>query len=120
MKRCIAALMLALAGPSAAFAQAGCPTVTLDGPIKPAPAGRPIVFKAKAAPLGPYGYSWSLSNGTITSGQYTPTISVKAPPASSVTATLEVVGLPKACGTTWSISAATGAAARRAPGKKKP
>jgi len=120
VKRCIAALVLALAGPSAAFSQDACPTITLDGPTKPVPAGRPVVFKAKVAPPGPYGYDWSLSRGTITSGQYTPTISVKAPPASTVTSTVEVIGLPKACGTAWSISAATAAVARRTPAKKRP
>ena len=120
MKRYIVMLLLGLVGPSAAFAQDACAKVNLEGPSKPVPAGRPIVFKTKVTPPGPYGYGWSLSSGTIASGQYTPAISVQAPPGSTVTATVQIVGLAAACETTWSVSAVTAARSRPAPAKKKP
>lgn len=120
MKRYIAMLLLAIAAPSAAFAQDACPKVSLEGPSKPVPAGRPVVFKTKVTPPGPYGYAWSLSAGMIANGQYTPAISVQTPPGSTVTATVQIVGLDKACETTWSASAVTAASSRRAVPKTKP
>jgi len=114
MKLLVASFIVALAGPTAAVAQDRCPTLMLSGPSKPVAAGQPIVLRAKVTPPGPYGYGWSLSAGTLVSGQYTPTITVKAPPATAVTATVEVVGLPKDCGSSASVSAQTAAPARRA------
>jgi len=79
----------------------GCPTVTVNCPSQ-APAGDPVTFTAVITGGDPNvtpTYNWSVTVGTITSGQGTKTITVATPAglAGRMTAVVEVGGYPPEC-----------------------
>ena len=70
-----------------------CPTISIYGPLSPVEEGHDMTFTASVTGGSPDAYNWTVSAGTIVSGQGTPTIVVQTGPAMSgmsVTATLEV------------------------------
>ena len=78
-------------------AEPSCPTV-----IVTCPDGNPprLVFNAKViggTPVQPVTYEWSVSAGTILSGQGTPSISVERRQSGTVTATVELGGFGARC-----------------------
>ncbi|MBD0373348.1 MAG: hypothetical protein ICV60_21105 [Pyrinomonadaceae bacterium] len=84
-----------------------CPTVTVTCPDTVAE-GESITFTANVTGGDPNvspTYNWSVSSGTISSGQGTPTITVTgATGGASVTATVNVGGYPPECNTTASCT----------------
>ncbi|MBX5479194.1 MAG: hypothetical protein IRZ19_08955 [Pyrinomonas methylaliphatogenes] len=87
-----------------------CPTISVSCPTEPVQAGQPITFTAnvQGAPEGrTLTYNWTVSAGTITSGQGTPTIQVDTTGlgGQTVTATVEIGGLDASCTSTASCSA---------------
>jgi hypothetical protein len=85
-----------------------CPTVSVSCPSEVDP-GQPITFTASVAggeSGATYTYNWSVSAGTISSGQGTSTITVDTTGlAQSVTATVSIGGADPSCtGTTNSCS----------------
>jgi hypothetical protein len=85
-----------------------CPTVTVTCPDT-VDVGTPITFTANVTGGDPNvsaTYNWSVSAGTITSGQGTPTITVDTTTlgGQTVTATVNVGGYPPECNTTASCS----------------
>jgi hypothetical protein len=84
-----------------------CPTVSVTCPDT-VDEGSPVTFTANVTGGDPNvsaTYNWSVSAGTITSGQGTPTITVTgAPVGASVTATVNVGGYPPECNTTASCT----------------
>jgi hypothetical protein len=85
-----------------------CPTVTVSCPTD-VDAGQPVTFTASVTG-GPDGatwtYNWSVSTGTITSGQGTSTITVDTAGSGgqSVTATVSLGGADPSCNTTASCT----------------
>jgi len=81
-----------------------CPTVSVSCPSEVGP-GAPITITAQAGD-GNVTYNWSISAGTITSGQGTSTITVDTAGISgqTVTSTVEVGGLDPSCSRTASCS----------------
>jgi hypothetical protein len=87
-----------------------CPTVTVDCPTGLTNQGTPITFTANVsggATNVTATYNWSVSAGTITSGQGTPSITVDTTglAGQTVTGTVQVGGYPPECQTTASCSA---------------
>jgi hypothetical protein len=86
-----------------------CPTsVTVSCPTEPAQAGSPITFTADVAGgPGNQTYNWSVSAGTISSGQGSSSITVDTTnlAGQSVTATVELGGLDPNCNKTASCTA---------------
>jgi hypothetical protein len=83
-----------------------CPTVSVSCPSE-VDAGQPITFTASVAGEGAPSptYNWSVSAGTISSGQGTSTITVDTSGvAQSVTATVTIGGLDPTCNATASCS----------------
>lgn len=90
-----------------------CPTVSITGPEAAVKAGDTVVFTANVsgAPQEPLKYKWSVSDGTIVSGEGTETIFVKTP-INKETITLTVVveiswvceECPKSASTSISVS----------------
>lgn len=84
-----------------------CPTVTVTCPDT-VDEGGSITFTANVTGGDPSvtpTYNWSVSSGTISSGQGTPTITVTgAAGGASVTATVNVGGYPPECNTTASCT----------------
>lgn len=85
-------------------AQPACPTVNVTGPASYTVAeGKDAVFNiapfAKEFEKSTYTYNWSISTGTITSGQGTKSIHVNTAglKGQSLTVTVEVSGLPASC-----------------------
>ena len=79
-----------------------CPTIGVDGPSGTTNPGDSITFVANVSggSQADVTYNWSVSNGTITSGQGTSTITVATTAdmaGSNVTATVEVGGLCAEC-----------------------
>ena len=77
-----------------------CPTILVDCPE--ADSGRHISFKAKVSlgvPATKVSLKWMVSGGKITQGQGTEEITVnsKRRKGQRVTATVEVLGIPKTC-----------------------
>jgi hypothetical protein len=101
--------LMLICGLVAAAQQANpqCPTILITGPGEVTNPGEVMVFTAKPTrdlPVG-VGFRWTVSSGTIESGQGTGTISVRVPTDPnywSVTATVKVAGLPSTCFTTSS------------------
>ena len=95
-----------------------CPTVTVTCPTEPVRAGQPITFTANLADADPSvtpTYNWTVSAGTISSGQGTSSITVDTTGLannSTVTATVDVGGFDRSCGT--SASCTTGISALNA------
>ena len=90
-----------------------CPEVRVDCPSGITPEGTPITFTASVtggAPGVTATYNWSVSAGTITSGQGTPSITVDTAKlgGQSITATVQVGGYPPECQTTASCTSQVG------------
>jgi hypothetical protein len=81
-----------------------CPTVSASGPSE-VKQGDPITFNASVGASN-VTYNWSVSAGTISSGQGTSSITVDTAglAGQSVTATVEVGGLAASCGRTASAT----------------
>jgi hypothetical protein len=82
-----------------------CPTVSVSCPDT-APPDQPITFTANVSGgPGTQTYNWSVSAGTISSGQGTSSITVTGAPAGgSVTATVELGGIDPSCTRTASCT----------------
>jgi hypothetical protein len=85
-----------------------CPTVSVECPSE-GNQGTPVTFVAKYTPGTPPvspTYNWTVSAGTITSGQGTDTITVDTANTGgqTITATVELGGLDPTCGRTASCS----------------
>ncbi|HKO95375.1 MAG TPA: hypothetical protein VJU86_00170 [Pyrinomonadaceae bacterium] len=82
-----------------------CPTVSVSCPSD-VDQGSPITFSASVSPDANVTYNWSVSAGTISSGQGTSSITVDTAGlgGQSVTATLELGGLDPACSRTASCT----------------
>jgi hypothetical protein len=84
-----------------------CPTINLSCPDA-VDEGTPITIKANVTTATPAvsGYSWTVSAGTITSGQGTDTITVDTAGkgGQSITATVELAGVDPTCGRTGSCT----------------
>jgi hypothetical protein len=81
--------------PSSADGANKCPSITVTGVAGDGPTA---LFSANVTSLyDGLSYNWTTSSGTITSGQGTLQIGVAGTSGSSVTATLEVGGVPAAC-----------------------
>lgn len=79
-----------------------CPSISVLGPTQPIMAGESMTFTAnvKGENVDKIEYKWTVSKGTIVSGQETPVIVVatnKEMAEQTVTATVEIIGLPKDC-----------------------
>jgi len=80
-----------------------CPTISVSGPAGVTNPGETMTFTANlvgGSQDTPVTYNWSVSAGTIQSGQGTPSIVVSVPlenPPTNVTASLEVGGLRADC-----------------------
>ena len=80
-----------------------CPSTSITGPTGITQPGETMTFTVTASggtQPGPITYNWSVDNGTIESGQGTPSIVVRTTPemaGQTVTATVELGGLPT-CG----------------------
>jgi hypothetical protein len=91
------------------LASSECPVITVSCPDSEPDS--PLTFKAQVSGVvlsGNLTFSWSVSAGVITSGQGTNSIKVDTSEASgqSVTATVEVNGLPDGCANKASCSTA--------------
>jgi len=108
MKHIIILMIIFFIG-TAAFAQEpACPTVSVSAPNEAIPAGQDVSYTANVSGgSGDFTYNWSVSAGSITSGQGTPSITVdsKGMANSSITATLEVGGMSRSCSNTSSATA---------------
>ena len=102
----------------AAPAPPPCPTVNVSCPSNPVRAGEPITFSANVSggdPAVTPTYNWTVSAGTISSGQGTSSITVDTTGLadnSNVTATVDVGGYSRECNT--SANCSTGVTARQA------
>ena len=77
-----------------------CPTISVAGPAGVTERGATMTFTANLSGGSQTNqtYNWTVSAGTITAGQNTPSITVTAPSdATNVTATVEVGGLCESC-----------------------
>ena len=89
-----------------------CPTLSVSGPSGVTNPGDTMTFNASAT--GDLTYNWTVSAGTIESGQGTPSITVRTTQAmagTNVTATVEIGGVPPNCGCTTTASETAGVAA---------
>jgi hypothetical protein len=82
-----------------------CPTVSVSCPSE-VDLGSPITFSSSVSSSASVTYNWSVSAGTISGGQGTPTITVDTAGlgGQTVTATVELGGLDPACSRTASCS----------------
>ena len=64
----------------------GCPTISITGPAKPTPPGATMKFEAQTAQPLPTGvkFIWTVTAGTIESGQGTDSIIVRSPADGSI------------------------------------
>lgn len=77
-----------------------CPTLSVDGPSGLTEAGQPMTFTATVSGGDNITYNWSVSAGTISSGQGTSSITVDTTglaPNTNVTATVDIGGTDPAC-----------------------
>ena len=87
-----------------------CPTLSVDCPTELVEVGQPITFSANASggdPNASLSYNWTVSSGTITSGQGSSRITVDTAGlsgGSSVTATVELGGVAPECNRTASCT----------------
>ncbi|MDI1240667.1 MAG: hypothetical protein PSX80_01940 [bacterium] len=81
-----------------------CPTISVSGPAGVTDPGQPMTFTANVSggTQQSVTYNWSVSAGTISSGQGTPSITVDTTGLSntSITATLNIGGTDTTCGCT--------------------
>ena len=79
--------------------ECACPTLSVSGPSGVTAPGETMTFTASVSG-GDVTYNWSVSAGTIESGQGTPSITVRTSPdmaGGNVTATVEIGGTPPDC-----------------------
>ena len=79
---------------------ASCPTISVTGPPGIAQPNEPVLFTAavdEKAKNYNIKYVWTISSGKIVGGQGTATLSVLPNPGESVTAAIEILGLPEGC-----------------------
>jgi hypothetical protein len=91
--------------------QCNCPTLNVTGPAGLTNPGDTMTFTASAA--GDLTYNWTVSAGTIESGQGTPSITVRTTRemgGSNVTATVNIGGTDPACNCPTSDSETAGVA----------
>ncbi|MEP6673546.1 MAG: hypothetical protein ABJA78_00260 [Ferruginibacter sp.] len=106
VKNIMSCLLLSLIS-GFAFSQAGCPTISItvsNGSVKE---GTALEFTASVKGDGNFTYNWSVSSGTIESGQGTAFITVNTNGLAnqSVTATIDLGGADRSCSTTKSYTA---------------
>lgn len=110
MKRFLNLILFSLLFTNFLYAQSerpSCPAISLKGPNRTSRPGEKIPFKVvvgKEFDSTNLKYLWSVSNGEITQGQGTTSISVENT-KDSYTVTVEVTGLPGDCISTASESA---------------
>lgn len=81
--------------PSAADGADKCPSITVTGVAEDGPNA---LFSANVTSLvDNFSYNWSVSSGAIEAGQGTLQINVSGSAGQSITATLEVGGVPASC-----------------------
>jgi hypothetical protein len=95
-------------------AQPACPTITVDCPTSLTQAGQSVTFTASSSggdPNATLTYNWTVSAGTISSGQGTSSITVDTTGVGgqSITATVSVGGLDPRCTASASCTATIGA-----------
>ncbi len=84
-----------------------CPLITVSGPAGITKPGDPMTFTAYTSALPPnVKKMWEVTGGEILRGQNIDQIKVAWKPNYTVTATLNVTGLPEGCPSTFSESAA--------------
>ena len=106
MKNILTALLIAFAG--LPVQAQNCPAIKVYASSFEIPEGDILVFIAEVTPASEsVTHNWSISNGTIASGQGTKTIQVITDSlgGSSITATVEIGGLPRDCIITSSMTA---------------
>jgi len=85
-----------------------CPTIEISCPTDQITAGQPATVSVNVSGGGNFNatYNWTVSAGTISSGQGTPSITIDTTglEGQNVTATVELGGLPPACERTRSCS----------------
>ncbi len=85
-----------------------CPTIEISCPTDQVQAGTPATVSVNVSGGGNFNvtYNWTVSAGTISGGQGTPSITIDTTglEGQSVTATVELGGLPPACERTRSCS----------------
>jgi len=77
-----------------------CPTLSVDGPSGLTAPGQPMTFTASVSG-GDVTYNWTVSAGTISSGQGTSSITVDTAgvaPGTNITATVNISGVAPNCG----------------------
>ncbi len=77
-----------------------CGSLTVSGPAGTTSPGDSMTFTATATGTGNFTYNWTVSSGTITSGQGTPSITVSTTPemaGTNVTASLKLGGYAEGC-----------------------
>jgi hypothetical protein len=77
-----------------------CPTLTVTGPSEVVRPGQPLTFTANVSGGENNTYNWTVSAGTISSGQGSPSITVDTtglPGGTNVTATVDLGGTDPAC-----------------------
>jgi len=91
-----------------------CPSVSVSGPAGITKPGDPMTFVANVTGGEGITYNWSVSAGTISSGQGTSSITVDTTGVaggSSITATVEIGGTPAGCDCPKTASETAGVAA---------
>jgi hypothetical protein len=103
MKRCTLSLLVVIAtfslvGPAAGQEPrvADCPQIMASCPEWTN--SQSIFFTATVRSVPNVRYVWTVSSGTITQGQGTTAIRVRVGDSRSITATIEMMGLPTECG----------------------
>jgi len=85
-----------------------CPTISISCPTDLVTAGQPATVSVNVSGGGNFNvtYNWTVSGGTITGGQGTPSITIDTSglAGQSVTATVELGGLPPECDRTESCT----------------
>ena len=107
---CFALLSLSMRTPQQSPATQ-CPTITIDCPTSCYKPGQPFTVTANVAGIDAsksLSYVWSVSSGTVTSGQGTSSITItQSDNCLTMTATVEVKGLDASCQSTASCSTNT-------------
>lgn len=84
-----------------------CPTLSVSGPSGTTAVGSPMTFTANVSGGASVTYNWTVSAGTISSGQGSSSITVDTTGLaanSNVTATVNISGLDTSCGCTTTAS----------------
>ncbi len=98
-----------IAEPAAGCCVPPCPTLSISCPTDTIQAGTPATVSANVSggdPNATITYNWTVSSGTISSGQGTPTITIDTTglAGNSVTATVEIGGVAPECDRTESCT----------------